>query len=1128
MPAELDLSIEQPVCSERRLVRGNDPAVLTDMDDNISTVTQRTEEQLNVVNIKMNNFVLNRAQTIKKKLSKMDDVFKVTARDQRRQFKLEMSTPTYHIFMENITNLGRKYGCSIKRDDVDEEGDALKTQYNVTLCTSSGKKIPTSLTCYHTNNSMLVQLKKSEHPIEERKNMLENFITNTIKGIIAEVENSKQHGCVKDKLRFQLVQAQHSENSGGTLDEGVPIQVEGDATTLSIVPSSDTHLHVTTSTMSLSSPASPAASSAAGSHRTPPRCVNINKASLASRGFQSFQDWNSNPDNIYIGRDQSHHTSGAVGSKWQNPFPSDKYGREKCLQLYQEHVRGRADLLASIIELEGKQIGCWCKPSPCHGDLLVEMFKEMYVDTNPALTHSQPSLVKSFESTPVGVRRAKRSQSLKRELEIAEGEGEAEKESDERSDYCEEDPKEDPKETDTASVVVKLETSKKECEKLGTELFHKHQELKKANDEIKNLRDTNTYRQAVIILEQRIATGEEEKTKLREELEKERKEKVEVVERSGKETGEKSKVITNLEKEMKEQEVLLKEKLNTIVEKNQMIESLKASVEKLKNEKRQLVDERTSNVETIKKLESEGEDKGERISSLETTIEELKEYKKAAQDKMEKEISMEENLGFLRDENAKQRSTIRLLKQDGKSSEIIEFKKKESEQLEQIKEDIKALRILIHSRLDCKEGDKTGKAQLLPSSAPTFSISSVHSDRKRQLETEQLQQLDSQQQEQQHQPPQHQQQQKPPQHQQQRQHQQQQQQQQRQKQQQEQQKQQALPEKPQHHQPNNQKLGGSKCRTTSEILEMFKADSVDKDLDFKIKRPNSNKQHQLQTHHQENNNNKGNSNPNNESSNIKSNRDVSLNSVSHQALVHRNGSSLRYHPNNPQTKEANPDESGRTLRIVPGKESYSETLSKNDVAETITPDDDTERSRRIQNIKDRREKREKKTLVFSSSIAKDINFREFNDELNVGSADFHIFKGKKAKDISRYMIPHIEDENPTDVVFVAGGNDLPNKVLSQKSISEVAECIIRGGLECKNHGVSNVYVSSILPRADSYFQINRMKLNQVLRSECAKHNFVFIENDDIILRHHVCSDEVHLTKAGSRLLKQNILAMLNA
>ena len=28
------------------------------------------------------------------------------------------------------------------------------------------------------------------------------------------------------------------------------------------------------------------------------------------------------------------------------------------------------------MELEGKELGCWCKPSPCHGDILIKLLKE--------------------------------------------------------------------------------------------------------------------------------------------------------------------------------------------------------------------------------------------------------------------------------------------------------------------------------------------------------------------------------------------------------------------------------------------------------------------------------------------------------------------------------------------------------------------------------------------------------------------------------------------------------------------------------------------------------------------------------------------------------------------------------
>ncbi len=31
------------------------------------------------------------------------------------------------------------------------------------------------------------------------------------------------------------------------------------------------------------------------------------------------------------------------------------------------------DLLEALGEPRGKALGCWCKPEPCHGDVLVEL-----------------------------------------------------------------------------------------------------------------------------------------------------------------------------------------------------------------------------------------------------------------------------------------------------------------------------------------------------------------------------------------------------------------------------------------------------------------------------------------------------------------------------------------------------------------------------------------------------------------------------------------------------------------------------------------------------------------------------------------------------------------------------------
>jgi len=72
---------------------------------------------------------------------------------------------------------------------------------------------------------------------------------------------------------------------------------------------------------------------------------------------------------IYIGR----------GSKWGNPFIIGKDGdRNTVLMKYEKHVLSRQDLINSLPELEGKILGCWCSPLPCHGDILKKLLYKIY------------------------------------------------------------------------------------------------------------------------------------------------------------------------------------------------------------------------------------------------------------------------------------------------------------------------------------------------------------------------------------------------------------------------------------------------------------------------------------------------------------------------------------------------------------------------------------------------------------------------------------------------------------------------------------------------------------------------------------------------------------------------------
>ncbi len=85
---------------------------------------------------------------------------------------------------------------------------------------------------------------------------------------------------------------------------------------------------------------------------------------------------NKEPYDVYIGR----------GSKWGCPYtiitnrPTLAIeivgSKEEALSKYKEYVLSSPELMTSLDELEGKTLGCFCKPEKCHGDILLELLSQ--------------------------------------------------------------------------------------------------------------------------------------------------------------------------------------------------------------------------------------------------------------------------------------------------------------------------------------------------------------------------------------------------------------------------------------------------------------------------------------------------------------------------------------------------------------------------------------------------------------------------------------------------------------------------------------------------------------------------------------------------------------------------------
>ena len=81
---------------------------------------------------------------------------------------------------------------------------------------------------------------------------------------------------------------------------------------------------------------------------------------------------------VYIGRECFRGGWELRKSKWSNPFSVKSCGsNEKACKKYKEYILKNPDLINSLYELEGKVLGCWCKPNSCHGDVLVELINNI-------------------------------------------------------------------------------------------------------------------------------------------------------------------------------------------------------------------------------------------------------------------------------------------------------------------------------------------------------------------------------------------------------------------------------------------------------------------------------------------------------------------------------------------------------------------------------------------------------------------------------------------------------------------------------------------------------------------------------------------------------------------------------
>ena len=103
--------------------------------------------------------------------------------------------------------------------------------------------------------------------------------------------------------------------------------------------------------------------------------------------YQNLEEWCKDKNNVYIGR-RGVVFIGKKGEKkkryptkdsiFANPFKVGKDGtREEVIEKYNLHIKEKLEIgeisKEQMQSLQGKNLGCWCAPQACHGNVLKEL-----------------------------------------------------------------------------------------------------------------------------------------------------------------------------------------------------------------------------------------------------------------------------------------------------------------------------------------------------------------------------------------------------------------------------------------------------------------------------------------------------------------------------------------------------------------------------------------------------------------------------------------------------------------------------------------------------------------------------------------------------------------------------------
>ena len=121
-----------------------------------------------------------------------------------------------------------------------------------------------------------------------------------------------------------------------------------------------------------------------------------------------------------------------------------------------------------------------------------------------------------------------------------------------------------------------------------------------------------------------------------------------------------------------------------------------------------------------------------------------------------------------------------------------------------------------------------------------------------------------------------------------------------------------------------------------------------------------------------------------------------------------------------------------------------------------------------------------------------------------------------------YVKPILNDDTPDVLILHIGCNDISSKQLTE---TEIAEWIVKIGRQCKESNVNDVFILSLICRAQKRLKDKVIAVNNILKRVCKLNGLGFIDNSNICSE-NLFEDGLHLNDDGKVILVNNFIYAL--